>query len=66
MAPEGGFWMSATIHIKFVEATERLNNNRWRCREENGEESDGGDEEAKIVKNHKAKGKVLPHERRGK
>lgn len=33
--------------IKFVEATERLNNNRWRCREEKGEENDGGDQRGK-------------------
>lgn len=33
--------------IKFVEATERLNNNRWRQREEDEEESNRGDKRRK-------------------
>lgn len=33
--------------IKFVEATERLDNNRWRHREEDEEESNRGDERNK-------------------
>lgn len=39
--------MMVNATIKFVDATERLNNNRWRCREENGGESYGADKRGK-------------------